>query len=162
MRLNPSPMHLSRRTLISVAAVLYVISLVAPVGGRWLGGLGLMIVSIFGAVVMTGSLFSVNELSLAQQAKGLLTLSLPAYNLLIIYGLIALRREDYVSPDWFKGLTLVAGFVAAYFVLGLALSPNPFNAPKTYGIFLILTVWLAALLMVTIAAWLPAGGRRSN
>lgn len=149
-------MQISRRSLVCLAVIFYTASLVLPVGGKWFAGLGLMVVSTFGSIFFAGALFSPNAIPPLQQAKGVAFLLLPAFNLLIIYGLLVMRRDDHEPQTLFKVLSVLAAFTAIYVVFGFMRSVGIDAGSRERDILQSFCIWTASLLTLAIASWMPS------
>lgn len=141
-----------RRTFYRLALFLYTVSLVLPIDGKWFSGLLMVLASCLGAMWSLGALLGTH--GWLQSLQGALLILLPFSNVLIVHGLLALRRNGQPAQTWFKWLMLLAACTAAYAVWGFMHSVDHLVASRERETFRLFCTWSAALISLTVAAWL--------
>lgn len=137
--------------LFRLAIITWLISAIAPIDGAWFAGIGLLVVSVMGAVVVLANL-SLDYFHGLGDVLGLFNLLMPCYNLIVIWGWF--RFASPGPQPWslwnllLYGASLHATFVvSAFFVV-------PFDVSLTVsatGIRWVFGIWASSLVLLSLA-----------
>ena len=137
--------------LFRLAIVVWLVSAIAPIDGTWFAGVGVLVVSVMGSVVMLVNLTPDYVDSLGE-VIGLFALFMPWYILIFLWGL---WRFSSLGPHPWSGWNLLlyaCSLHASFYAFAFLVTPSDVSLTvAAAGIRWVFAIWSGSLLLLALA-----------